>query len=142
MALTQNGICAFGWKACDFALVGIDGKTYSLADARGPKGTLVVFICNHCPYVKAGIGRIVQEAPHTEQLHVVERFRIVEGGKALEAIAHVEDPGAFTMPWSAMQRYRRADRGPMGEAVCAENNATFFGYDNIEPIPTAGKPDF
>jgi hypothetical protein len=46
------------------------------------------------------------------------------------------------MPWSAVQRYRRADRGPMGEAVCAENNDKFFGYDNIEPIPTAHKPDF
>jgi hypothetical protein len=62
MATTQNGICDFGWKARDFALKGIDGKTYSLADVRGPKGTLVVFICNHCPYVKASIGRIVQEA--------------------------------------------------------------------------------
>jgi peroxiredoxin len=51
-----------GWKAKDFALKGIDGKTYSLADVRGPKGTLVVFICNHCPYVKASIGRIVAEA--------------------------------------------------------------------------------
>jgi hypothetical protein len=80
--------------------------------------------------------------PHSEQLHVVERFRIVEDGKALEAIAHVEDPGAFTMPWSATQRYRRADRGPMGEQVCAENNARFFNYDAIEPIPTADKPDF
>jgi hypothetical protein len=79
--------------------------------------------------------------PHTEQLHVVERFRIIDGGKALEAIAYVEDPGAFTMPWSAMQRYRRAERGPMAEAVCAENNATFFNYE-VEPIPTADKPDF
>ena len=59
MALTQNSICDFGWKARDFALEGIDGKTYSLADVRRPKGVLVVFICNHCPYVKAGIGRIV-----------------------------------------------------------------------------------
>jgi peroxiredoxin len=50
------------WKAKDFALKGIDGKSYSLADVRGPKGTLVVFICNHCPYVKASIGRIVAEA--------------------------------------------------------------------------------
>jgi hypothetical protein len=41
------------WKARDFRLQGIDGKTYSLAEVRGPKGTLVVFICNHCPYVKA-----------------------------------------------------------------------------------------
>ena len=50
-----------GWHASDFALLGIDGKTYSLAEVRGPKGTLVVFICNHCPYVKACISRIVDE---------------------------------------------------------------------------------
>jgi hypothetical protein len=79
--------------------------------------------------------------PHTEQLHVVERFRIIEGGKALEVNVHVEDPGAFTMPWSAMQRYRRMERGPMGESVCAENNAKFFDYD-VDPIPQADKSDF
>jgi peroxiredoxin len=62
MVLGKANICAFGWKARDFALKGIDGKTYSLADIRGPKSTLVVFICNHCPYVKAAIGRIVEEA--------------------------------------------------------------------------------
>jgi hypothetical protein len=79
--------------------------------------------------------------PHTEQLHVVERFRLVDGGKAIEATARVEDPGAFTMPWTALQRYRRVEQGPMREAVCAENNAQFFNYE-IEPIPTADKPDF
>lgn len=52
-------ICDFGWKAADFRLPGIDGATYSLADIRGPRGTLVMFICNHCPYVKAVIDRIV-----------------------------------------------------------------------------------
>ena len=62
MALSGTSICDFGWKARDFALKGVDGKTYTLADMRGPKGTLVVFICNHCPYVKASIGRIVTEA--------------------------------------------------------------------------------
>jgi peroxiredoxin len=51
-----------GWKASDFSLKGIDGKTYSLAQVRGPKGTVVVFMCNHCPYVKASIDRIVAEA--------------------------------------------------------------------------------
>jgi peroxiredoxin len=51
-----------GRKASDFSLGGIDGKTYSLAQVRGPKGTVVVFICNHCPYVKASIDRIVAEA--------------------------------------------------------------------------------
>jgi len=57
-----NTTHAIGWKAKDFALRGVDGKIYSLADVRGPKGTLVVFICNHCPYVKASINRIVAEA--------------------------------------------------------------------------------
>jgi len=65
----------------------------------------------------------------------------VEGGKAMEVNVRVEDPGAFTMPWSALQRYRRVEQGPMREAVCAENNANFFNYD-VEPIPQAVKPDF
>jgi hypothetical protein len=79
--------------------------------------------------------------PHTEQLHVVERFRIVDGGKALEVAAHVEDPGAFAMPWNAMQRYRRVEQGPPRKQVCAENNAKFFDY-HVDPISTADKPDF
>ena len=62
MALLQNPICEFGWKAPDFALAGVDGKTYALKDVRGPKGTLVVFICNHCPYVRAIIDRLVETA--------------------------------------------------------------------------------
>ena len=61
---------AIGWKANDFALQGIDGKTYSLAEVRGPKGTLVVFICNHCPYVKASISRIVAEAKALRQIGI------------------------------------------------------------------------
>src|ERR1700745_3148753 len=62
MTSAKASICDFGRKAPDFALEGVDGKTYSLADARGPKGTVVVFICNHCPYVKASIDRIAAEA--------------------------------------------------------------------------------
>ena len=57
MALNKTGICAFGWKARDFALKGVDDKIYSLAAVRGPKGTLIAFICNHCPYVRAIIER-------------------------------------------------------------------------------------
>jgi len=79
--------------------------------------------------------------PHTEQLHVVERFHILPGGNAMEATATVEDPGAFTTAWRGVQRYRRVSQGPMLENNCAENNAGFFGL-NVEPIPTAAAPDF
>ncbi|MBL8908271.1 MAG: redoxin domain-containing protein, partial [Rhizobiales bacterium] len=53
-------VCDFGWKARAFELPGTDGKIYSLSDIRGPKGTLIAFICNHCPYVKSVIDRLVR----------------------------------------------------------------------------------
>ena len=66
----MNATHAIGWKAKDFALQGTDGRTYSLDDIRGPKGTLVVFICNHCPYVKASINRIVAEAKALREIDI------------------------------------------------------------------------
>ncbi len=61
MAAAQPPVCDFGWKAIDFSLQGVDGKKYSLGDVQGPKGTVVMFICNHCPYVKAVVDRIVTD---------------------------------------------------------------------------------
>jgi peroxiredoxin len=55
-------VCDFGWKAPDFRLPATDGRTLSLADIAGPKGTLVMFICNHCPYVLGAMDRIIAEA--------------------------------------------------------------------------------
>jgi hypothetical protein len=79
--------------------------------------------------------------PHTSQLHVIERFKLIDGGKTIEVKVHVEDPGAFTTPWDAIQRYRRTENGPWEEMVCAENNVGYFNYE-VVPIPTAAKPDF
>ena len=61
MAAMQQPICDFGWKAPDFSLTGVDGRTYGLDDVKGENGTLVMFICNHCPYVKAVADRIVRD---------------------------------------------------------------------------------
>jgi hypothetical protein len=82
--------------------------------------------------------------PHTTQLHVVERFKIVNGGEGLEVKVHVEDPGAFTTPWNAVQRYRRDQREeevPLHEMVCAENNEDHFNQ-GLVPIPQADKSEF
>jgi len=59
-----------GWKAPDFRLTGIDGRSRTLADIRGPKGTLVMFICNHCPYVKAVVDRMVRDAGELARLGI------------------------------------------------------------------------
>ena len=81
------------------------------------------------------------QTPHTEQLHVIERFRMVDGGKTLEVNAHVEDAGAFTTPWNAVQRYRRVEQGPMIEMACAENNEDHF-HHGLGPMPQGDPPDF
>jgi hypothetical protein len=81
------------------------------------------------------------QTPHTNQLHVIERFHIADGGKTLEVNVHVEDPGAFTTPWNAIQRYRHTNNAPLSEVVCAENNDDHF-HHGLEPMPQADKPDF
>ncbi len=98
--------------------------------------------------------------PHTKQLHVIERFHLIEDGKVLEVNIHVEDPGAFTMPWDAIQRFRQyeaavakvpierlvqlasAPEGPLQEMRCADNPNSFFPGTSALPIPQAVVPDF
>ena len=63
-------VCDFGWKAVDATLPGVDGKAHRIFDHAGPNGLVVAFICNHCPYVKAVIGRIVRDARDLEEAGV------------------------------------------------------------------------
>jgi hypothetical protein len=79
--------------------------------------------------------------PHTDQLHVVERFKLAPDGQSIEVTVTVDDPGAFTTPWSAMQRYRRVNQGPMIEATCVEGNFNYYNFD-LEPLPEETKPGF
>ena len=69
MAATSP-VCDFGWRAPDFTLPATDGRTYSLSDIAGENGTLVMFICNHCPYVLAVIDRIVRDAIDLQALGI------------------------------------------------------------------------
>ena len=79
--------------------------------------------------------------PHTEKLHVVERYKLIEGGKRLQGMLTVEDPGTFTTKWSAVQRFRRIEDRPLHEEACAENNFDYFNFE-VVPLPQADKPDF
>jgi len=62
MVRTETPICEFGTAAPDFTLTGVDGKKWSLTDCAGEGGTLIMFICNHCPYVRAIIDRLVRDS--------------------------------------------------------------------------------
>ena len=66
----QTPICDFGQKAHDFKLKSTEGKILSLADVKGEKGTLVMFICNHCPYVKAVTKDIVEDCKKLKEIGI------------------------------------------------------------------------
>ena len=63
-------VCDFGWAAPDFALPATSGETLSLADISGANGTLVMFICNHCPYVLSVLDRIIRDARDLKALGI------------------------------------------------------------------------
>ncbi len=70
MVRTETPVCEFDQPAVEFSLPGVDGKTWTLANSRGEKGLLVMFICNHCPYVKAVMERIIRDAAELKPLGI------------------------------------------------------------------------
>jgi hypothetical protein len=80
--------------------------------------------------------------PHTEALHVVERYHLIEGGKQLEVNLTIEDPGTFNATWQAMQHYSKVPNRPMIEQNCSENNDNIFNLPGWVGAPKSDKPDF
>lgn len=133
-------ICDFGRKAPDFTLPGIDGRTWSLGQVAGPKGTLVMFICNHCPYVQAIADRLVRDAHELQALGIG-----VAAINANDPVAYPEDSfdnmklfaarHGFSFPYlfDESQAVARAY-----DAVCTPD---FFGYDAALGLQYRGRLD-
>lgn len=136
----ETPICDFGWKAPSFTLPGTDGRVYSLADIAGPRGTLVMFICNHCPYVQAVVDRMVRDA---RELHAMGIG--VAAISSNDAVTYPEDSFdnmkkvaakyGFTFPYlyDESQSVARAY-----DAVCTPE---FFGFDATLGLQYRGRLD-
>src|SRR6516162_8359083 len=81
--------------------------------------------------------------PHTDKLHVVERFRLIDGGNTLEVTFTVEDPGAFYQPWSGTRNRHRVvnPNAKIAEFGCSEANDDYYNI-GLEPVPTAPRSEF
>ena len=140
MVSLQTPICDFGWPAPDFKLRGVDGKTYSLADVRGPNGTLVMFICNHCPYVKAIRPRLVRDLKELKAMGV-NAIAIMsndptdypeDGFEHMQAVAKEFD---FPFPYVIDETQ---DIAKAYGAVCTPD---FFGYNGNLELQYRGRFD-
>ncbi|MDX1711566.1 MAG: thioredoxin family protein [Rhodovibrionaceae bacterium] len=139
MAVSPD-VCDFGWKAENFELEGTDGKTHRLQDLRGSSGTLVMFICNHCPYVRAVIDRIVRDTRELRE-HGVESVAIMpndteaypeDGFERMKAFAREHD---FAFPY-LIDRTQEVARAY--GAVCTPD---FFGFNADLELQYRGRLD-
>ena len=140
MALSNIGICDFGWKARDFALKGVDGKTYTLADIRGHKGTLGVFICNHCPYVKASIGRIVAEAKALWEIGIGTIAIMPNDTEAYRADSF-DNMKAFSAAHGFTFPYVIDETQEVARAYGAQCTPDFFGFNAQHELQYRGRLD-
>ena len=140
MSLTETPICEFGAPAPDFCLQGTDGKEWSLTDCRGERGTLVMFICNHCPYVKAIIDRLVRD---TRELHNygINSVAIMPNDSLNYPEDSFENMQKFALDHDFPFPYlidRTQDIAKAYGAVCTPD---FFGYDANLGLQYRGRLD-
>lgn len=133
-------ICNFGWKAQPFSLTGTDGKAWTLDDIRGERGTLIMFICNHCPYVKSIIDRIVRDATALQGQGIGVAAICSNDAEAYPAdsfdkMGDFAKVNGFTFPYlhDETQQVARA-----WDAVCTPD---FFGFDADLGLQYRGRLD-
>ena len=136
----ETPICDFGWKAPDFTLPATDGKVWALADIRGPKGTLIMFICNHCPYVIGVIERIVRDAAASQELGIGVAAICANDAEnypddSFEMMGEFARANGFAFPYlhDESQAVARAY-----DAVCTPD---FFGFDADLGLQYRGRLD-
>ncbi len=140
MARTETPVCDFGLPAPDFRLPGVDGKTYTLQDVRGPNGLLVMFICNHCPYVKAVRDRILRDVKELKA-HGIGAVAISSNDAAdypEDSFANMQQlarESGFPMPYLYDESQDVAKRYG---AVCTPD---FFGYNAELKLQYRGRLD-
>ncbi len=139
MAVTTP-VCDFGWKAVDFSLPATDGKTYTLDDIRGPKGTLIMFICNHCPYVKAVIDRLVRDAKELQAMGIGVAAINANDAEAypedsFENMKRVAEEHGFTFP------YLYDESQEVARAYGAACTPDFFGFNANDELQYRGRLD-
>jgi len=133
-------ICDFGWRAIDFALTGTDGRVYRLADIRGERATLVMFICNHCPYVRAVIDRLVTDCTELAR-HGVGSVAIMPNDTDAYPEDSFENMKVFATRHRLPFPYLIDETQEIGRAYGAVCTPDFFGFDADLGLQYRGRID-
>lgn len=140
MVSLETPVCEFGLPAIDFSLPGVDGQNWSLEQARGDKGLLVMFICNHCPYVKAIRDRLVRDTRELQD-YGINAVAIMSNDPAeyaedsFENMVRVAEEFDFPFP------YLIDETQEVAKAYGAVCTPDFFGYNAGLELQYRGRLD-
>lgn len=140
MASISPPVCNFNWKAPDFNLPNVEGSMVNLKDSMGPNGLLVMFICNHCPYVKAILPRLIADVKELQTLGV-NTVAIMSNDPAEypedspENMKKIAQDMAFPFPYL---RDATQEIAKKYDAVCTPD---FFGFNNNFELQYRGRFD-
>lgn len=140
MVSLTTPVCDFGWIAPDFKLPGVDGKIYTLADVNGPAGLLVMFICNHCPYVKAVRSRIVRDASALLQ-QGIHCAAISANDAAHFPEDSFENMQQIALDWALPFPYLYDESQAVAKAYGAVCTPDFFGFNHKLELQYRGRLD-
>jgi len=140
MVSLETPVCEFDKAAIDFSLPGVDGKEWSLADCAGEKGLLVMFICNHCPYVKAIRERLVRDTNALKEIGI-NTVAIMSNDPAeyeedsFENMQKIAEESGFSFP------YLLDESQQVAKAYGAVCTPDFFGYNADLKLQYRGRFD-
>ena len=140
MVSLKTPVCDFGAPAIDFALPGVDGKVWTLDQCRGEKGLLVMFICNHCPYVKAILDRLVRDTRELRDLGV-NSVAIMSNDPAEYAEDSFENMKAVAERENFPFPYLIDETQDVARAYGAVCTPDFFGYNADLELQYRGRLD-
>lgn len=140
MALMTTPVCDFDTPAIDFALPGVDSKIWTLAECMGSRGLLVMFICNHCPYVKAILPKLVEEALQLKQqgigcVAIMPNDTVTYPDDAFNNMQRLAQSMQFSFP------YLQDETQEIAKAYGAICTPDFFGYNKQFSLQYRGRFD-
>ncbi len=140
MVSLETPVCDFGQAAINFNLPGVDGSDWSLQQCAGENGLLIMFICNHCPYVKAVLSRIVRDTAELKQLGVnsvaiMSNDMSQYAEDSFDNMVKVSNDFEFSFPYLVDETQQVAKAYG---AVCTPD---FFGYNGQLQLQYRGRLD-
>ena len=140
MPVNNSSLCNFGWKAESFNLTSVNDKLYTLEELKGKSGTIIVFICNHCPYVVSIVNRLSYESKELKKINV-NTIAIMSNDTYSYPEDSFENMKLFSKKYDFDFQYLYDSTQEVAKIYQAECTPDFFGFNKDLELQYRGRLD-